>query len=227
MIEQSQSSYSAPAQRVWDLPTRLFHWTLVLLVALQFGTAEYGWLSMEWHYRFGYATLALLLFRIVWGFAGSQTSRFANFLSGPRARARYARAELSMHASAQVGHNPLGGWSVIAMLLALLVQTLSGLITSNGVDDDGPFVDRVPGAWVRFATHLHHLGENVLLALIGLHIAAVLLHWVLRHDNLVLPMITGSKRVDVSPLRFVSGWRALLSFLIGVAAVLLLAYFGS
>jgi cytochrome b len=222
-----KSSQYPLAQRVWDLPTRLFHWTLVVLILLQFGTAEFGWLSMEWHYRFGYATLALLLFRIAWGFAGSQTSRFADFLRGPRALARYVRAELSVHESAQVGHNPLGGWSVIAMLLALLVQTLSGLITSDGIENDGPFVDRAPGAWVRFATHLHHLGENVLLALIGLHIAAVLLHWLLRHDDLVLPMITGRKRVVAPPLQFISGWRALLMFSIAAAAVLLLAYFGT
>ena len=215
------------AQRVWDLPTRLFHWALVALIALQFATGEFGWLSMEWHYRFGYATLALLLFRIVWGFAGSQTSRFAAFVRGPRAVMRYLRAALSTNPQSGIGHNPLGGWSVLAMLLVLLVQTLSGLAASDGIDNDGPFVERVSPAMVRLATRLHSLGENVLLALIGLHIAAVLLYWVVKHDNLVLPMITGEKRVDAVPMRVVSSWCALLVMLMATAIVLALSYFGT
>src|SRR5689334_12667253 len=93
--------------RVWDLPTRLFHWALVVLVALQFATAEFGWLSMEWHYRFGYATLALILFRVAWGFVGSQSSRFAEFVRGPRAVWRYLRAEISTNPQISIGHNPL------------------------------------------------------------------------------------------------------------------------
>lgn len=225
MSAKLSASGPARAQRVWDLPTRLFHWALVAVVVLQFGTAEFGWLSMEWHYRFGYATLALLLFRIAWGFVGSQTSRFADFVRGPLALARYLRAEMSRHASAQVGHNPLGGWSVLVMLFVLLAQVVSGLFASDGIDTDGPFAERVSGAWVKLATRLHHLGESVLLALIGLHVAAVLLHWLLRHDNLVLPMITGTKRVDAPALRFVGSWRALALFVAAIAAVVVLAAF--
>jgi len=226
MITAPHTAHPAPAERVWDLPTRLFHWALVALVVLQFGTAEFGWLSMEWHYRFGYATLALLLFRIVWGFAGSQTSRFADFVRGPLALARYLRAELSTHTTTQVGHNPLGGWSVLVMLFVLLAQVVSGLFASDGIDTDGPFAERVSGAWVKLATRLHHLGESVLLALIGLHIAAVLLHWLLRHDNLVWPMITGRKRIDVPPvLHFAGSWRALAFLAIALAATAILASF--
>lgn len=224
MNKVSPASGPARAQRVWDLPTRLFHWMLVVLVLLQFGTAEFGWLSMEWHYRFGYATLALLLFRIAWGLAGSQTSRFADFVRGPLALARYLRAELSAHATAQVGHNPLGGWSVLVILFVLLAQVVSGLFASDGIDTDGPFAERVSGAWVKLATRLHHLGESVLLALIGLHIAAVLLHWLLRHDNLVLPMITGTKRVDAPAPRFVSNGLALALFAAALAAVVVVAW---
>jgi len=212
---------------VWDLPTRLFHWTLVVLVALQFATGEFGWLSMEWHYRFGYATLALLLFRLIWGFVGSQTSRFVDFMHGPRALWRHVRAEFSSLPQMSVGHNPLGGWSVLVLLLVLLLQAISGLATSDGIDEDGPFAERVPLVCVRWATRLHHLGENLLLALIGLHVAAVLLHWLLKHDNLVLPMITGKKCVDAGPLRFASGRRAFVVFAIVAAAVLALSYFGA
>ncbi|MFT3791891.1 MAG: cytochrome b/b6 domain-containing protein [Rudaea sp.] len=215
------------SQRVWDLPTRLFHWTLVALIALQFATAEFGLLSMEWHYRFGWATLALIVFRIAWGFAGSQTSRFADFVRGPAAVMRYAKAMFSTNPQVHIGHNPLGGWSVLAMLACVLVQAVSGLFTSDGIDEDGPFVDAVSGATVKLATKLHHLGETALIALIALHVAAVLLHWLVKHDNLIVPMITGRKRIDSPPsLRFVSGWLALVLFAAVVAVVALLSRAG-
>lgn len=226
---------SPPSMRIWDLPTRLFHGALVVLIALQFATAEFGFLSMEWHYRFGWATLALIVFRVLWGFAGSQTSRFADFLLGPAAVMRYLRGQRPGSADAldytngkvHIGHNPLGGWSVVAMLLCVLVQAISGLFTSDGIDEDGPFVDAVSGATVKFATKLHHLGETALIVLIVLHVAAVLLHWVLKRDNLILPMITGRKPSDVPvPLRFVSGWLALVLFVIALIAVWLLSRFG-
>jgi cytochrome b len=182
---------------------------------------------MEWHSRFGYATLALILFRIVWGFAGSQTSRFADFVRGPAAVARYVKQSSSAQSPLPIGHNPLGGWSVVAMLLCVLVQAVSGLFTSDGIDEDGPFVGSVSNATVKLATKLHHLGETALLVLITLHIAAVLLHWLLKHDNLIVPMITGRKRTEIpSPLRFVSGWRALVIFAIAGAAILVLSRFG-
>ncbi|HEX7915773.1 cytochrome b/b6 domain-containing protein, partial [Rudaea sp.] len=216
-------------------PTRLFHWTLVALIVLQFATAEFGFLSMQWHYRFGWATLALIVFRLLWGLAGSQTSRFADFLRGPIAVVRYVRAQWlgaenaanSTNGKVHVGHNPLGGWSVAAMLLCVLVQAISGLFTSDGIDEDGPFVDSVSSATVKLATKLHHLGETVLIALIALHVAAVLLHWALKHDNLITPMITGRKPAAVpAPMRFVSSWRALLLFAVAVAAVAALSRFG-
>jgi len=221
--------------RVWDLPTRLFHWALVVLIALQFATAEFGFLSMQWHYRFGWATLALIAFRVLWGFVGSQTSRFSDFVRGPMAVMRYLRmqwlgtksAANSTSGKVHIGHNPLGGWSVVTMLLCVLVQAISGLFTSDGIDEDGPFVEVVSGATVKLATKLHHLGETVLIALIALHIAAVLLHWALKHDNLITPMITGRKPAAVpAPMRFVSSWRALLLFVVAVVAVAALSRCG-
>ncbi len=214
--------------RVWDLPTRLFHWALVVLVALQFATAEFHWLSMQWHFYFGYATLALLLFRVAWGFAGSQTSRFSDFVRGPAAVWRYLKSLPAGRSEATIGHNALGGWSVLAMLALLLAQTLSGLFASDGIDTDGPFVDAVSGAAVKLMTRLHHLGETALLVLIGLHVVAVLLHWLLHHDNLILPMLSGRKRAAAArALQFAGGWRAALLFLLAIVAVLLLSYFGS
>ena len=212
--------------RVWDLPTRLFHWALVALIALQFATAEFGFLSMEWHTRFGWATIALIAFRIVWGFAGSQTSRFTDFVRGPAAVARYVAA-MAKKPQERLGHNPLGGWSVIAMLACVLLQAVSGLFTTDNIDEEGPFVGSVSEATVRFATRLHHLGETVLLALITLHIVAVLLHWLFKRDNLVGPMITGRKQVDAAaPPRFVNGWRALIWFALAAGAVVALIRYG-
>jgi cytochrome b len=113
---------STAAVRVWDLPTRLFHWSLVALVVLQYATGQFHLLDMRWHYWFGYATLALLAFRVLWGFAGSQTSRFAEFLRGPGAVWRHVHAYLYTTPQSSIGHNPLGGWSVLAMLACLLLQ---------------------------------------------------------------------------------------------------------
>ena len=192
------------------------------------GSAEFGFLTMEWHYRFGYATLALIVFRVLWGFAGSQTSRFGEFVRGPSAVVRYLKASVSPNPPTQVGHNPLGGWSVVVMLLCVLVQAVSGLFASDGIDEDGPFVGAVSNATVKLATRLHHLGETALLVLITLHVAAVLLHWALKHDNLIVPMITGRKRADGPvPLRFVSGWLALALFVIATAAIVMLSRAGN
>jgi cytochrome b len=214
--------------RVWDLPTRLFHWVLVVLVALQFATADFHWLSMQWHARFGYATLVLLLFRIAWGLAGSQTSRFAEFVRGPVAVARYVKALFAGRAPLAIGHNALGGWSVLAMLALLLAQTVSGLFASDGIDTDGPFVDAASDAVVKWMTRLHHLGDTALLLMIALHVVAVLLHWLLHRDNLFAPMFSGRKAVDdAPPLRFAGGWRAVILLATAVAAVALLSCFGN
>lgn len=213
--------------RVWDLPTRLFHWALVLLVALQFATAEFHWLSMQWHYRFGYATLALLLFRVAWGFFGSQTSRFAEFVRGPVAVSRYLKTIVSGRHESATGHNALGGWSVVVMLVVLLVQTISGLFTSDGIDTEGPYVDAVSGATVKWMTRVHHLGETALLVLIALHVIAVLLHRLLYHDDLISPMVSGRKTLSGGrSLRFVGGWRAAILFALAIVIALVLSYLG-
>ncbi|MEP6938405.1 MAG: cytochrome b/b6 domain-containing protein [Rudaea sp.] len=212
--------------RVWDLPTRLFHWALVALVALQFATGEFDWLSMQWHYRFGYATLALLLFRVAWGFAGSQTSRFADFLHGPANLRRYLRALATGRATPTVGHNALGGWSIVVVLVLLIVQTLSGLFSSDAIDNDGPFADAVPTSTVKWMTRIHHFGETALIAWIVLHLLALLLHWLVRRDDLVTPMLTGRRRDDFAPPRFASGARAALLFAIAALAVIALSRFG-
>ncbi len=196
--------------RVWDLPTRIFHWTLVLLVALQFASGEFGWLPMRWHYWLGYATLAALLFRLAWGFVGSDTSRFARFVRGPRAALRYGADFLRGATQRAPGHNPLGGWSVLALLACLLVQAVSGLFTSDDIMEQGPLVARAPEATIEFMTSVHALNRYLLVLLIALHVTAVLVHRLRGHD-LVAAMWHGRARFDGTPApRLASSWRALL-----------------
>ncbi|MGB8714917.1 MAG: cytochrome b/b6 domain-containing protein [Rhodanobacteraceae bacterium] len=181
--------------RVWDLPTRLFHWLLAVLVLLQFGTAEWGWLDMRWHMRFGYAVLVLLGFRIVWGLIGSETSRFAQFVRGPLRAWRFFKASIADREHRTIGHNPLGAWSVLAMLCSLAVQAATGLFASDDIINFGPLNGRVSGSTAELMTTIHHWNKWVLLVLIGLHIIAVLMHLIGKRDNLIGPMITGMKTV--------------------------------
>jgi cytochrome b len=211
--------------RVWDLPTRAFHWTLAVLVALQYATGEFHFLDMGWHFRFGYATLALIVFRVLWGFFGSQTSRFSDFLRGPAAVWRYVRLLSSANPPVRPGHNALGGWSVIALLASVSVQAVSGLFASDEIDTDGPFAARVSDVTVKLMTRVHHWNENVLLILVCLHIAAALLYLVVKRDDLITPMWSGRKRLaQAQSLQFSSTWRALAIFAICAALVSALAW---
>jgi cytochrome b len=193
--------------RIWDLPVRLVHWAIVVLVALQWATAKYDVLSMDWHFRFGYVLLGLVAFRVLWGFAGSDSARFTRFVRGPAAVWRYLRAG----ARERFGtHNPLGGWSVVLLLAVLLVQATTGLFAN---DDDivvGPLADVVDARVSENLTELHEDGQNVILALVGLHVLAVLWHFVTRKEDLIVAMFTGRKRLAADPAyRFAGIGRAL------------------
>ena len=200
--------------RVWDAPTRWFHWLLVGLIAAQYLSGEFHLLPMRWHYWLGYATLALLLFRLAWGVVGSQTSRFANFVRGPAAVVGYFSKK-----TPSVGHNPLGGWSVLVLLASSLLQAVSGLATSDDIDEFGPLCAHVSDAWVTRLTAVHAWNRYVLLALIGAHVIAVLVYW-RAGDNLIAPMLHGDKVLAADPqLRFVRGRRALIVATLCVAIV--------
>lgn len=212
---------------VWDLPTRLFHWILVTLIAFQYASGEFGVLSMEWHFRLGYATLALIVFRVLWGFAGSRSSRFSSFVRSPVVVARYLLDSLRGRPRSYLGHNPLGGWSVLLMLACVAVQAISGLFSSDDLTETGPLAARVSDRTVELMTRLHHIGRYVLLALIVLHLIAVLMHWAIRRDNLVAPMLHGRKQADAADeVRPVSPWRALALAAVSAAAVWTLIVWG-
>ena len=221
----SSDSSNAPV-RIWDLPTRLFHWILVLLIAVLYASGEYDLLDMRWHFWAGYATLALIGFRVLWGLFGSQTSQFGEFLRGPRAVFAYLRG-LRSGEHAGIGHNPLGGWSVLALLASVFVQAVSGLFASDDIDNEGPLVARVSGATVKWMTRVHNWNQTVLLALIGLHVGAILVYLLVKHDNLIAPMLSGRRRVAAPrALRFASPWRALVLFALSASAVAALVWYG-
>jgi len=203
-------------QRVWDLPTRLFHWALVVLIGLAWWTAETGRNSL--HLWLGYGVLFLLLFRILWGFLGSSTSRFSAFVRGPRAVAEYIRNRFRWPLA---GHAPLGALSVIALLALLLVEVGTGLFAA---DEDGFFSGPLAylvsiGASDRI-TGWHEELFDWLLILIGLHVAAILLYRLALGRNLVGPMITGKADLPrgMEPMRPATPIVAIFCTLVAVAA---------
>jgi cytochrome b len=189
------------AIKVWDLPTRLFHWAIFGLVVLQVITGEIGGEVMAWHLVCGYGILTLVVFRIAWGFAGSTHARFASFIVGPAATYRFARRLFSRQAVPQVGHNPLGGWMVMALVLSLLVQAASGLFSNDGAGNEGPLSSLVSLDVSNIFRHVHEWNLQILLVLSGLHLAGVLFHWLVKKENLVGAMFSGVKRVPVAVLR--------------------------
>jgi len=186
--------------RVWDLPTRLFHWALVLLVAASVVTGKLdsvlGPSTLEWHKRSGLAILALLAFRVAWGFAGGTHARFAGFLRGPRALVAYARALAAGNAPETAGHNPLGGLSVVAMLSALAAQAATGLfLVQEDYGFQGPLARHVSGATSDRLNAIHEANFWVIAALVALHLAAVVFYAVAKRQDLVGAMIGGDKRL--------------------------------
>lgn len=187
--------------RVWDLPTRLFHWLLALLVAASLATGKFDSLlgagTLEWHRRFGLAILALLLFRLAWGFAGGTHARFASFLRGPRAVAGYAKGLLSGRGGEETaGHNPLGGWSVAAMLAALATQAVTGLfLVQEDYFFEGPLAKHVSRAASDRLNAIHEANFWVIAALVALHLAAIAYYAIAKRQGLVRAMVTGDKRL--------------------------------
>ncbi len=181
--------------RIWDLPTRAFHWLLAACILGSFVTVKVGGFWMDYHFLFGYAVLALLAFRLVWGVLGPGHARFARFVRGPRAIIEYLRGRSPDSA----GHSPLGALSVIAMLAALSVQAITGLFANDGIMNEGPLTSRVSGALSDTLTGIHLFNETVLLVLIGLHILAIAWYAVAKRRRLVRAMITGNKDVSEVP----------------------------
>jgi cytochrome b len=206
--------------RVWDLPTRLFHWLLVIFVVTSFTTGMVGGNWMSYHLKSGFIILTLLIFRLIWGFWGGRYSRFASFARGPVAVMRYAKALLRKDAPKFLGHNPMGGWSVMAMVAALLVQAGTGLFANDDIATQGPLFGWVSKATSDWLTGIHLFNKGVILFLLALHLSAVLFYLLIRHDNLIAPMITGLRpwRAD-APSSNYKIWQALLTAAVSITVV--------
>ncbi|MCD4483774.1 cytochrome b/b6 domain-containing protein [Chromobacterium vaccinii] len=207
--------------KVWDVPTRLFHWTLVGLFCAMWYCAEQGGEWLQYHIYCGVALASLLVFRLIWGVIGSQTARFSSFVRGPKAILRYLKGELPEREAP--GHNPLGGWMVVAMLLALAAQVLTGLFAAD-VDSylyDGPLAKHIDSGLAESATGAHKLLFNGLLGLVALHIAAIVVYRVVKKQNLVGPMLTGYKKMagEKPSLRFAHGALALAALLLSAGGL--------
>ncbi len=181
--------------KVWDAWIRLVHWGIVSLVVISWAAMETG--NVEAHYVSGYAVLTLLLFRLAWGVAGSDTARFARFLRSPAAAFRHLAHFRRREPDTEIGHNAAGGWMVLVLLGLLLVQAGSGLFANHepgmSYDAHGPLALRVSDATSAWLTGVHHLTFNLVLAAAGLHVLAVAAYLVLKGQDLVGPMLTGFK----------------------------------
>lgn len=215
---------------VWDLPIRLVHWGLVVLVALSWWTASTD--RLDWHRWSGYGILALVLFRLAWGLVGSETARFAHFLHRPERALTYLRGLFGSPSlrAPSIGHNPLGGWSVVALLTLLILQCGLGLfaVDTDG-EESGPLADLVSFTGGRLAAHWHHRIFNLLLVLIGLHLAAIFFYLLVRKENLITPMLTGMKRVmaPITAPQIASLGRAILIALSAAASVAVIVFLPS
>ncbi|HSI42573.1 MAG TPA: cytochrome b/b6 domain-containing protein [Xanthobacteraceae bacterium] len=184
---------AAPSVAAWDLPTRLAKWTLAALVGLAFASRYWGDMGLVWHMWNGLGILTVLVFRVLWGVVGGSTARFSSFLRGPAAVLGYAFDLLRNRPRHFLGHNPLGGWVVVALLGLVAAQALTGLFTTDDIIVDGPLVRIAAEDTVKQASALHRSIYPVLLALIGLHVAANIFYAVFKKENLILAMLTGRK----------------------------------
>lgn len=185
--------------RVWDLPTRLFHWLLAACVIGAVASAKLGGNAMVWHMRLGYAVLALLAFRVLWGLVGGRWSRFASFVPGPGRLWRYLRGRSRPEDFAEVGHSPLGALSVLAMLAWLLLQVGSGLIADDEIAITGPLVRFVTlDTSLAWTSHHKSWGEWGLYLLVGLHLLALLYYTLVKRRRLLAPMLGGDKPLDAA-----------------------------
>ncbi len=205
---------------IWDIPVRLFHWTQLALFVSLFITAEVLDDKIELHAKLGLVLLGLVLFRLMWGFVGSHYARFTNFLKGPRTVLSYLPSLFEKESRFEAGHNPLGGWMVLTLLLLVLTQSVLGLFANDDVMFDGPLAYLVSKETSDLLTGLHEDIFHILLIMAGLHVAAVVWHKLFKGDNLLPAMFTGYKALPSDkPVEEVHGSSLLRAFvLLGICA---------
>ncbi len=209
--------------KVWDVSTRFFHWGIIALLAVLWWTAEEGY--MEWHQICAYTLAGMLVFRLIWGFIGSETSRFSHFVNSPGNVIRYLKnvksSKMSRH---HIGHNPIGGYMVILLLVLLAAQFITGLYSTDDIFTEGPLYSAVSNDIAESLTRLHKNLYYLILVFAGVHVLAVIVHSI-KGDKIVPAMLTGRKEVSEQPekpLMFQSGW---VSFLLWSVTLGSAAYF--
>ncbi len=218
-VQTGKAASTVKWVKVWDGPVRLFHWSLVLLIIGAYVSARQG--KLDVHFMIGYAILTLVLFRILWGIAGSQTARFSQFVKGPGAALSHLGHVLRRKREDEVGHNAAGAYMVLALLALVLFQTISGLFSNDGMFEEAPLAHLVGGAWSDTFTVWHGYSFDIIVIAVVLHVAAVLLYAVLLRQDLVRPMVTGWNRLPatltaphLAPL-----WLAVLFLAVAAATV--------
>jgi cytochrome b len=215
--------------RVWDLPTRAFHWVLAAIVIASIASAKIGGNAMVWHVRLGLLALALLLFRLVWGFVGGHWSRFSSFVYGPRHVVEYLRGDSGPAGRYDIGHSPLGALSVFALLALLIFQVATGLVADDEIATLGPLNRFVDSALALKATGWHEsFGQYLIIAMIVLHVAAVAYYMLRKQRNLVGAMWHGDQPVSAdAPASAVGVAQRALALLLFAAAGALAWWIGS
>jgi cytochrome b len=223
--EQRAKETRQRAILVWDLPTRLFHWAVAVLILIAYVTYHFGW--MDWHARAGDAVLTFVVFRLLWGFFGSVTSRFSRFAAAPSAAFAHLSRMFLREPDCQVGHNPAGGWVVFLLLALLLGEALSGVYVQNDIANQGPLTELTPPRIANAISAIHWILWDALLAAVVVHIVAIAVYALAKGQDLVRPMFTGLKTlpVDVAPPPTASPARAALLLAASAIAVALLASF--
>jgi cytochrome b len=239
-VDKSSNVQCTNQIKVWDFPTRFFHWSLVLGVALCWLSIDMRWLTV--HKYTGMYILFLLIFRIIWGVVGAKTARFTDFVTWPSHALTYLKSSLASNKQDSTsdnipgikldkneyhtGHNPAGGWMVIAMILLLLSQVISGLLANDDIGFSGPLADLVTKENSDWATQIHSILFDGILLLIWLHIVAVFFYYLVKLQNLIRAMITGCKPIkqagNSERLFFVSAKRAAIGVTISVTLTILI-----
>lgn len=177
---------------IWDLPTRLFHWLLVITIALSYLTIEIGGIWADWHAGLGALALGLIVFRLLWGFWGNQQARFSQFFPTPSRLIQYFRGEWQ-----GLGHSPLGGLAVFALIGLTVIVVITGLFANDDITLFGPLYPLVNQSFSDQLTGIHTIAFNALLVLIALHLLALAFYWLVKKNNLIKPMITGKKYLKI------------------------------
>ena len=214
--------------RVWDLPTRIFHWVLALTLVASVVSAKIGGNAMVWHIRFGLLVMTLLVFRLIWGLVGGRWSRFASFIYAPATLVRYLRGLSLPGEHLEVGHNPLGSLSVFALLAMLVLQVATGLVADDEIATTGPLNRFVSSASASLASGWHKdWGQWIIIGLAGLHVAAVVYYAAHKRVDLVRPMLHGDKQLPHGTPASADGARQRVRAVLIVTVCAVVAYWVS